>query len=289
MAEGLDEIGAAVPGLGLRRIGLDDAGREPERLPDRHGGETHVVGPAELVDLDRVPHGLERLEIGEDRVGILARDLGEEIVRHDRIERLAALADPEVHRAPEILGSPCPDAGLVVGGDVGRNDDAEGRRNGEPAGERDALGCCAADCAVQAGTGGVARNAISRPREIFAAFDGVLGRGREGRGDGRHAKRERERRRARHAIPSRSETVKPASSGLARACRCHPAPLLLLKRIPERRTRTSSRLPALTSSLRRLNRSLLRAKRQLALKNDAEALAAARASGLHRLDPGSAS
>ena len=139
MAEGLDEIGA-VPGLGLRRIGLEDAGREPERLPDRHGGETHVVGPVELVDLDRVPHGLERLEIGEDHVGIFARNLSEEIVRHYRIERLAALADPEVHRAPEILGSPCPDAGLVVGGDVGRNDNAEGRRNGEPAGKGDALG-----------------------------------------------------------------------------------------------------------------------------------------------------
>ena len=157
MPEAFDQIRAAVPRCRSARIGAERARGEEEFVPDHHGPAL-IEGKAQLVDVDNVPHGLEREQIRIDGVAVRAGHPGEEGVGHRRKHVLPALVDAVVQRTIEVGRRPAPDAGLGIGRDVGCKQEAEWRVEAAAARIRRAAG------------GGVARNAIARSRQIRPAL-----------------------------------------------------------------------------------------------------------------------
>src|SRR5262245_62749882 len=118
MAETLDQIGAAIPGLRLGRIGLKRARPEIDQIPGGCCRATKVEWELELVCPNLVAHRLERAEIGKDSVRVLAGDLRVGGIRHCRVQAGPVFADALVQRSPELLFGPAADPGRNVGSDV---------------------------------------------------------------------------------------------------------------------------------------------------------------------------
>ena len=165
--EPLDEIRAAIPLRGLRRVGAIFAFPEVERAPSQQQLAL-VERKAQLVGLVLLFHRRHRLQVREDRVGILAGDLRVLRERHRGIEQRAVARDALVHGPVEVVRGPQADAGLVVGRDVGHVEVAERGGHRAAPGERLAGGLR------------VAGDAVARAREIFAAVDDLRARLRHG-------------------------------------------------------------------------------------------------------------
>ncbi len=158
MTRPLNEIGATVPLVvagGFRLIGAafgEDGVPERERPAHVHR-PLDVRGPVFLLN-GCDPAG----EIGVERADVVVAHLHIRGVRHCRIEAVTvgchALTDGAVEIGERIVA----DAGLLVRGDVGREDGAERRSHLQPAGKG-----CAFRCAV---TG----NAVAQAGDIFTAL-----------------------------------------------------------------------------------------------------------------------
>jgi hypothetical protein len=167
----LDEIRPPVPLLRFLRVRLEGPGLEEQRVPTGHR-LAHAERPRELRLLRLLAHRPEGIEVGLDGEHVVARHLREPRIGKRRVEVLALVVDPLVHRAVELLVGPVADAGLAVGRDVRRVDDPERRGDRAVAGEG------------LAPVVGVAGGAIAGVDEVAAALDlAVVGvdREREGR------------------------------------------------------------------------------------------------------------
>ena len=158
--ETFDQVGAAIPRSRPGRIRPVRALAEIELAPRRHRPAL-VERKVQVIDRHVVADRLHRAQVRVDRVDVVARDPGIEVVRHGRIHVLAVLVHAIVQRAIEIGARPPADARLRVGRDVRRQHVAERRIEAQPAGER---------CAALRGMTG---DAVARARQIFAALHGV--------------------------------------------------------------------------------------------------------------------
>ena len=132
MAERIDKVTAAVPLL--RLVGIDRELHlvEEQQLPAGHRhADAEREGKLVLRDLRR--HRLQRAQIGEDRIRVLAGHLGEMRIGHRRVEMRPVAAEPLVERPVEFLAAPAPEAGRLVRRQVGGIDGAERRRQSAPA------------------------------------------------------------------------------------------------------------------------------------------------------------
>src|SRR4029453_1171601 len=159
MAETLDQIGTAIPGLRLARIGLEHAGPEIDEIPGGRCRAPQVERELELVCPNLVAHRLKRAEIGKDSVRVRASDRRIGGIRHRRIEANAAFADPLMQRPPEVLFGPAADSGRNIRGYVWAEQCSERRLQRSAAGKRFAA------------RRGVAADAITHHGEVAAALD----------------------------------------------------------------------------------------------------------------------
>ena len=171
MREAFDQIGAAIPGCALRRVGAIDARFEIKCFPHGDRGS----------EARRRPKPVRR-SLGADGVaghdeGVDCRDVQriharEMIVWKCGIEMPPGAIDAIVHGAQKILAAPESDTGIRIGRDVGRMDRAEGRRQRQSAGEWLASGLGVAGTAVADGgelralghDGGVEQSSLGRCR-----------------------------------------------------------------------------------------------------------------------------
>jgi hypothetical protein len=168
MAQAFHQVGAAVPRRWFAGVGLEGAFGEIQLAPHRHRPPL-VERKAQLVDVHRVDHRGERAQVGVDRVAVLARDAGVEVVGHGRVHVLPVAVDPFVHRPVELVCAPQADAGFRIGRDVGREQSAKRRVQTVPAGKGHAT------------VGRVAGDAVARTGQVFAALGRCLrGRRRAG-------------------------------------------------------------------------------------------------------------
>ena len=158
MAEAFDQIGAAVPLRRFGRIGLVLALVEEQRAPSEDQRAV-VEGKLQIVRTVDLLHRRDRAQIGEDRVAVLARDLGVGGKRHRRIDQPAVGEAPVMHHLVELVGRPLADAGLRIGRDVGGVERAERRLHRQAAGKGLAF------------ARGVAGDAVAGAGQVFALGD----------------------------------------------------------------------------------------------------------------------
>src|SRR5271155_2785914 len=100
MTQTFGEIGAAIPGLVMRRIRLVWAGLEKQKIPALHHGP-HVQRERQLILRRGSAHRLSRHEKGIERLGVVARYQGEMSVGKSRIKKGAAAAHAVAQRTLE--------------------------------------------------------------------------------------------------------------------------------------------------------------------------------------------
>ena len=134
MADALDEIGAPVPKIVMRGIGLERPPPQEEQVP---AGEHWplVQGERQLVRRRRRMDGLAGHEECIEGVVVRVRYQCEMVIGEGWIEMATFAVDAFAHGASEGLFRPAADAGLGIGRDVGRIDRAERRRQRQPASE----------------------------------------------------------------------------------------------------------------------------------------------------------
>ena len=158
MTEPLDQIGAAIPGLRLCRVGLKRAGVEIESVP-RAETRPNVEREHQAVWPGRDARRRDRIEKCPDRKHVVARDLGEPLIGERGVEILPVSADTVVHRTIELIVAPGADAVGRVRRDVGRIERPIRRTERR------------ASCVGRAAGGRVTGFAVAGPREIGAPFD----------------------------------------------------------------------------------------------------------------------
>ena len=135
MAGALDQIAAAIPFRALLLIGHQNARLEEQPVPAAHD-DAIVEGPAQLQRRRRVPDRRQRRQIGPDRQDVLAGQFREIRVGEGRVIARTVRCDAVAQRAVEIVVAPAADAGIAVGGQIGRIDAAERRIDALAPGER---------------------------------------------------------------------------------------------------------------------------------------------------------
>src|SRR5262245_24353916 len=93
--------------------------RVEEQTPERHQAALVERKPQLILRRDR-PDRREGEEVRLDRQNIIVAEQGVRGVRECRVKMLPVLAHAEMHRGAEVVIAPVADAGLLVGGDVGR-------------------------------------------------------------------------------------------------------------------------------------------------------------------------
>src|SRR5262249_30482529 len=136
MAETLDQIGAAIPGVRLGRIGSERAWPEIDEIPGGRCRAPNVERELQLVRSNLVAHRVERAEIGPGRGRVLARDLRVGRIRHCRVQANAVFADPLMQGPPEVLFRPAADSGRNVGSYIRAEQRSERRLQRSAAGQR---------------------------------------------------------------------------------------------------------------------------------------------------------
>ena len=106
---------------------------EVERLP-RTDRRAKVRGKRERIARILRTHRIARHHERIERLDVLVGNLGEVIVWKGRIQLAPTAVDALVHRASELRLGPLADAGVDVGRDVRRVDDAKRRRQRSPSG-----------------------------------------------------------------------------------------------------------------------------------------------------------
>ena len=202
MAQAVDDVGAAVPLGRLAGSVLERRGGAEEQQVPAGDREAEVQRERQPVGRRVVVHRRDRLQIGQHGVGVGAADVGELRIGQGGVEVVALVVDPLVQGAVELVRRPGPDAGLLVGGDVGRVDHPEGRVQPEAAGEG------------LAAVAGVAGHAVAHDHQVLAAAHLVcVGRGVRD-GPGLHlGRRGRPGRRGGHAALAEGETGEAEHAG----------------------------------------------------------------------------
>ena len=147
MARSVDDIGAAVPLGALARRRLEVARLEIEPVPESHqAADRQREGQA----VGRWAIGGRRLghQIGAHGVDLGAAHAGEIGIGEGRVEVDVLVVAALVHGAVEVRLAPAADAGVAIGGDVGRIDHPEGRVQRQAAGQPLAAGPVVAALAV---------------------------------------------------------------------------------------------------------------------------------------------
>ncbi len=158
MTQAFDQISATVPLYRLARIRFLHARLEVQRTP-RRLQRPLVVRKVHLGRPVGLPDGRDAAQIGEQGVGVAARDARVFGVRKGRIQQRAVPGLAVMQRLPEIVGRPGADAGVRVRRDVRSVHRAERRGNGSAARQ-----CLAAPA-------GVAGHAVACQRQVTSAFD----------------------------------------------------------------------------------------------------------------------
>ena len=96
MAKALGQIGPAIPGLVLRRVGLETALLEEQQVPAGHE-QADVEGETELVLRRGAAHRLRRHQVGVDRLDVRIRHAGEMIIGKGGVEIAPLAVDALVH------------------------------------------------------------------------------------------------------------------------------------------------------------------------------------------------
>ena len=118
MAEPFDQVGAAVPRLRLRGIGLELAGVEKERVPGlKAGPDIEREHQARL--FRRRARRRDGVQEGADRQHVVAGRFGEPLIGERRIEVAAIPVQPLMHRAIKLIVAPGADPIGFVRRDVG--------------------------------------------------------------------------------------------------------------------------------------------------------------------------
>ena len=159
MAEAFDQIGAAIPSLGLGRLGLENHRLVEQCIPSRQQ-RAQVERKREGVVRRLRTHRRLRHQISIERLHVGVGAPGEMRVGKRGIKMSAVAMNALAHRALEGGIGPRADAGFDIGGDVGRVDGAERRRQRAAAGVEDAV------------IRGVANRAVAERGELLAARDG---------------------------------------------------------------------------------------------------------------------
>ncbi|CAB5370615.1 unnamed protein product [Rhizophagus irregularis] len=166
MADPFGEIGTTIPGRILGRDGLIAARLEEQQFPASLQ-QADVEREGQAIGLVLGAHRRLRHQIGIERRDIGIGQLGEMIIGESGEEMCAVAPHAFMHGAAEGGFGPAANAGVDIGGDVGRIDRAEGGGHRIAARQRSTT------------LGGVARCAIAGTRQHCALGDEG---GREGRG-----------------------------------------------------------------------------------------------------------
>ncbi len=158
MPEALGKIRAAIPDLAPFGIGLKRPFVEKEQLPT--GKErTKAERKDEVVARRFCDDRFARHQIGVERADILVGHMREVVVGEGWIKVASLTIDAFAHGALKRSLRPGADAGVRIGCDVGRVDDAERRRQRQTA------------CKCFLAWNGVARYAVADRRELRTLLD----------------------------------------------------------------------------------------------------------------------
>jgi hypothetical protein len=134
MANALDEIGAPVPKIVMRGIGLERPSPQEEQVP-AYEQRPLVQGERQPVCRRRDMRALAGHEECIEGVVVRVRYQCEMVIGEGWIKMATPAIDTLAHGASEGLFRPPADAGLGIGRDVGRIDRAERRRHRQSASE----------------------------------------------------------------------------------------------------------------------------------------------------------
>nr|GEZ34032.1 hypothetical protein [Tanacetum cinerariifolium] len=154
VAQAFNQVSAAVPLLGLVRIGLEFALLEVDQVPCDEAG-AHVERERQLIGLDLVVHRVDGFEVRKDRQIVLTPHLGVSGEGHGAVQTLAVQAMAFGHGVLEVLEAPATDTGGRVGGDVCARQFAERRVEDDPAGKQ------------RFARDGVARRTVAEGGQVF--------------------------------------------------------------------------------------------------------------------------
>ncbi|MNF94226.1 hypothetical protein D3C84_769310 [compost metagenome] len=158
MAEHFHQVLATLPLLALAVGRLQLHAVLVEHVPEGHA-EAHVEGEGQVGLRTGLGDGLQAHQVGVDGVGVLPLEQVVGGVGHGRVELAAILALAQGHRLEEVVGAVVADAVLLVRGDVGAVDGAEGRHQRQAAG------------VLGAALDAVAGHAVGGTRQVLAALD----------------------------------------------------------------------------------------------------------------------
>ena len=158
MARTLYQIGATVPRIRLRRVWLKALVVVEDQVPEEHAPAL-VIGESQGVFRHRVADRLQAEQVGLDGLHLVIRHQGIGGIGKCRVVAFAVLADTLVQGTEEISITPVANTGLLVRRNVGRVQRAERQLELHAAGKGFAAGH------------GVARDTVSRCRQVLAALD----------------------------------------------------------------------------------------------------------------------
>lgn len=114
MPKSLHEVGAAIPFIAPAGISFVNALGKVKGAPEIQE-RTEVEGKTDQVWRIALLDGWQRLQIGEDSIGILARDFRVVGVWKCRVQKASIAGLAMVHCAPEVLFIPEPDTSFLIG------------------------------------------------------------------------------------------------------------------------------------------------------------------------------
>ena len=162
MSQAIDQIGSPVPLIGLPQILLELLWFKIQEAPACQQ-TAQIIGKVQGMRLIGLMNRLDRLQKGEQCIGILTRDERVVGVGKYGIQQAAIGCLAEMERLPEIVGTPISYSGFFVGRDIGPEEFAKWRVDGAAASIGWAAArSMAADAVASAGQVSTARDLLIR-------------------------------------------------------------------------------------------------------------------------------